>query len=124
MNPREIKRRATWLWRLSCSRLSKPIISGGCVNALWVFDTAHQPDGGLLKPCMENVARREGLRLRSFGPCHASFAEKFRRLVEFVSRLSCVLRVDFDAEFARLVGDKIRKAVAYEAPSVLLVGGS
>jgi hypothetical protein len=124
ISPIEFKRRLTWLWRLSCSRLSEYIVEDGCVSALWVFDTAHQPDGGVLRPCMEEVARREGLRLRSFGPRRAVFSERVYRIAEFVSRLSCVLRADFDAEFARRVSDQIVTAFADERPSVLLVGAS
>ena len=124
MFPLEFKRRLSWLWRLSCSCPSENIIVDGCVSALWVFDTTHQPDGGVLRPYMEEVARREGLRLRFFGPRRAEFSEWVCRIVGFVSRLGCVLRADFDVEFARQVSDQIATVFVDEHPSVLLVGAS
>lgn len=124
MSPIELKRRLTWLWRLSSSSVSEHIIDGGCTSAFWVFDTAHQPDGGILRPYMEQVARREGLRLRSFGPRRATISERLNQIAKFVSQVGYVLHVDFYARFARQVSSEIIKAFAGEPPSVLLIGAS
>lgn len=124
MSPTELKRRMTWLWRLSCSRLSKHIINDGCVSALWVFDTVNQPDGGVLQAYMKMVAHREGLRLKSFGPGNALFSERLQHIAEFISRLGCLLHQDFDIKFAHQVKEKISEVFADAAPAVLLVGSS
>ena len=120
----ELKRRLIWLWRLCLSELVEHQVAGGRLRALWVFDTLHQPDGAVLREYVEDIARRERLRLHSFGPRRCSIFKEVRASIALLGEARLIFSRNFDTSYHRRLLNKLNSALGSDRPAVLLVGAS
>lgn len=111
----EAKRRLAWHGRLDRSILRLEADAGGR-SALWVFDTVRGPDGYALQNRMVALARREGLKLFSFGPADERPASA-RAVVS-------ALRSDPERGFAVQAAERIAQAAGECDTSLFVVGSS
>jgi hypothetical protein len=90
-------------------------VEDGDQTALWVFDSRDGPDGYLLRGHIVELARRERLRLVSFGPRAAAH-----------SRLAACFALvpESDRAFARRLSEKLAEAALACRAELYLVGSA
>lgn len=112
----EAKRRLAWEIRLRRSSLVLEVDEGER-NALWVYDTLSGPDGYRLRDLMHMLARREGLRLYSFGPRERAGPPTIAPVLQ-------VMRRGWRGRFREQVSLKVAEAAAQCEATLFVVGAA
>lgn len=119
---REINRRATWLWRLASSELC--VECDGDVPVLWLFDTLTHPDGARLRPLVYALAKRDSLRVVSFGPRPSTASRVVRTALRFAWLAASIGVRQFDRRLAVRVREALENAITITSVQCLLVGST